>query len=167
MIKLPRFSKKKKPNQRKGLALLEVLLSISILGALFVTITSKYDIGDIFWKLGKTNQQASVRAIGSALKRFEEDHVGRLPGPTANDSTMITENEKPICKDLFSRAACNAVGAVSISELTVGEKYMVDIPIDLQYESPSIIITGYTIQLVQEGRIRIRATTNSGVSFTY
>src|SRR3989344_2901178 len=96
-----------------GMTLIEVMLSIAILAALFITVASKFDIGDIFWKLGKTGHQSAVRAIGSAIKRYEEDHTGHLPGPSEGAGTMITTTEKPICKQTVSQADCAAAGGVS------------------------------------------------------
>ena|SRR3989338_6964137 len=153
--------------ERSGMTLIEVLLSIAVLAALFITIASKFDIGDIFWKLGKTGHQSAVRALGSAIKRYEEDHAGRLPGPSEGVGTMITATEKPICKQTVSAADCTAAGGVSISAITEGGKYLVEIPVDGDFSGPLTLMTGYLIQLVQEGRVRITAATNSGVIFTY
>lgn len=149
------------------MTLIEVLLAISVLTALFITVASKFDIGDIFWKLGKTGHQSAVRAIGSAIKRYEEDHTGKLPGSSEGAGTMITAVQKPICKQTVSQAACAAAGGVSITAITEGGKYLVELPVDSDYNDSLVLMTGYLIELVQEGRVRITAATNSGVIFTY
>lgn len=150
-----------------GFGLIEVLLSIAILSALFITVSSKIDITDVFWKLGKTGHQTSVRAIGSAVKRYEEDHTGKLPGPAAGESPMITVSQKPICKQTVVALACSAAGGASITELTEDGKYLVEIPVDVDYEAPSELMTGYLIELMANGRVRVTAATNTGVTFTY
>ncbi len=147
--------------------MIEVLLSIAILGTLFVTVSSKIDIKDVFWKLGKTSDQTGVRAIGTAVKRYEEDHTGKLPGPAAGESPMITASQKPICKQTVAAAACALAGGVSITELTEGGKYMVEIPIEAAYDAASELMTGYLIELMANGRVRVTAATNTGVTFTY
>lgn len=149
------------------MTLIEVMLAVGVLAALFITVASKFDIGDIFWKLGKTGHQSAVRAIGSAIKRYEEDHTGKLPGPSEGAGTMITTTEKPICKQTVSAADCTAAGGVSITAITEGGKYLLEIPIDADFTGPLTLMTGYLIQLVQDGRVRITAATNSGVLFTY
>src|SRR3989344_1000167 len=102
-----------------GMTLIEVMLSIAVLAALFITVASKFDIGDIF------------------------------------------------CKQTVSAADCTAAGGVSISAITEGGKYLVEIPVDGDFSGPLTLMTGYLIQLVQEGRVRITAATNTGVIFTY
>lgn len=157
------------PRRQKhpGMTLVEVMLSIAVLSALFILISSKIDIGDIFWKLGKTGHQSAVRALVSAVKRYEEDHMGKLPGPTEGAATMITTTQKPICKQTVSQADCAAAGGVSITAITEGAKYLVELPVDNDYEGALSLMTGYLIQLVEAGRVRITAATNPEVIFTH
>ncbi|HLC75964.1 MAG TPA: type II secretion system protein [Candidatus Peribacterales bacterium] len=154
-------------HQQSGATLIEVLLAISIISALFITVTSKFDITDIFWKLGKTGDQTAVRAIGSAIKRYEEQHAGKLPGPTTGLPTMITNAMRPICKQEITPAACAALDGVSISELVENQGYMVEIPVDSKFDGVSELMTGYLVELMAGGRIKITASTNTGVTFTY
>ena len=125
------------------------------------------DIGDIFWKLGKTGDQTAVRAIGAAIKRYEEDHAGKLPGPSSGAATMITNAQKPICKQMVSAADCSAANGVSISELVENQKYMVELPVEAGYDGVSELMTGYLVELMAGGRVQVTAATNTGVTFTY
>src|SRR3989344_265766 len=151
----------------RGASLIEVLLALSIVSALFNTVSSKFDIADIFWKLGKTGQQTAVRAIGSAIKRYDEDHAGKLPGASPGNPTMITDAERPLCKQEVPEQECKVAGGVSLSELIDGGKYLLEIPIDQKFNASSELMTGYRVQILESGRVKVTAQTNSGVTFTY
>lgn len=120
---------------RKGFTLVEVLLSISVISALFIVTVSKVDIGDIFAKLLSTEGELGSRAIGEALTNYRWDNGGDVPGNSNMSSTL-----KTICKETVSQSDCIAASGVHLNDIT--PDYLTKLPVLQGYEEQTID-TGY------------------------
>ena len=129
-----------------------------MLSALFVIISSKVDIADVFAKLLSTNEEISVRAISEAVADYRWDNDGTLP-PDSN----ITAELKFICKETVSLEDCTAAGGVSLHVLLQNQTYLTELPVHWDYEAATELMTGYRIQYpVGEGeRVRVTSPTES------
>ena len=135
--------------KRKGMTLVEALLSVSVLSALFILVQSKIDIGDIFAKLHSTGDEIAVRAIGEAVTNYRWSNEGDLP-PAA----QVTTDLKYVCKKTVSEEECTTNSGVYLGELV--PDYLDTFPVHDEYGSESELMTGYRIQFpVRGGRVRV------------
>ena len=133
----------------KGMTLVDVLLSITIISMLFAIIVSNIDVGDVFAKLWSTSDEIGVRAIGSAMADYRWDNGAEVPA-----NANLAESLKQICKQTTSEADCSSNGGAYLNDLV--PDYINEIPIHRDFVSDAELMTGYQIQYpVAGGRVRV------------
>ena len=138
---------------RKGMTLVEVLLSISVMSALFIAVTSKIDIGDVFAKLLNTGEEIAVRAYGEALTDYRWDNGGDVPGD-ANLASQL----KFICKETVSQGDCIAEGGVYLGALIENQTYLVELIVHQDYVAEAEQRTGYKMAFPFGAGGRVKVT---------
>ena len=131
------------------MTLVEVMLAIAIIGGLATLILSKIDINAIFAKLGTTQEEVAVRAIGKALTDYRWAHQGDVP----LDSN-ITATLKPICKNTVSKEDCDGAGGAYLQALLT-EGYLEKLPVHTSYVAGMELMTGYKVQFPYGTRLRV------------
>ncbi|MEK7137451.1 MAG: prepilin-type N-terminal cleavage/methylation domain-containing protein [Patescibacteria group bacterium] len=146
--------------RRTGMTLVEVLLSIAILTALFLIVTSSIDIGDIFGKLSSTTDETGVREITRGITAYRWDHEGNLPVDAGIGASL-----KPVCKGEVSKVACDAVGGVYLESVVSGG-YLTEIPVQKDFLAETEVRSGFQVQFPVAGG-RLRVVSPSGKEFVH
>ncbi len=127
----------------KGLTLLEILLIVAgltiIVGIIILIIDPNKELGN----KNNTQRRVDVNLILDAVYQYTGDNNNVLPA-------TITASSTEICK---TDSACT--GLTNLSALTVGEKYLSNIPIDPKGGSNNG--TDYTILKTPDGKIVVSA----------
>ena len=146
-----------KKNERKGNTLVEVMLSVAVLGMLFIIVNSAVDIGDIFAKLLSTGHDVAVRTIGEGITDYRWVNEGNVPPESGITSTL-----KPVCKETLSQAQCSGSGGVYLGSLM--PDFMAEVPISRDYLDEAEWRAGFEVQFPYGGgeRLRVISTTGSG-----
>lgn len=133
-----------------GFTLIEVLLVIAILailaGIVIIAINPQKQVASA----RDAQRSSDVYAILSAVHQYAVDHEGELPGNLSEDYCEICRTTSDSC-----------IGLCDLSALTINEEYLVSMPIDPLCPIDGAYCddngTGYTIQVTENGRIRVNA----------
>ncbi|MBT3835068.1 hypothetical protein HOF56_02350 [Candidatus Peribacteria bacterium] len=140
----------RKNREKCGGTMIEIVLGLAILASLFILISSKIDIADIFAKLISTEGEVGVRAVSESISNYRWDNGGDVPFDEGK-----TVNVTPVCKATVSEGDCTAQGGVLFIDEIVTGGYIVSVPVERAYENHSYF-TGYKIQYPYTGgRVRV------------
>jgi len=142
-----------KKSYTQGFTLIEVLLVIAILAILAAVVIVAINPGKQFSEAQDTQRRSDVRAILDGIHQYSIDNAGVYPEGIPVGDTCVSEGYD-ICQLEIS---CDGV---SIDEVIVGGKYLVDLPNDPT--SATADITGYKISANTNGRISVCAPYTEG-----
>jgi type II secretory pathway pseudopilin PulG len=122
-----------------GFGIVEILLSVLII-SLIIAITILF----IPAKPDDKQQMKDIETISTAVRNYTTNNKGNLP-------STITDFPTEICKT----DAHDCTGFVNLSVLTVDEKYLRAIPVNLNAESTNG--TGYAIKKTGDREVVVTA----------
>jgi|GEM_PF-1915841 hypothetical protein len=144
------FKRNRSNRQRNGGTLIELVLGLAVLSSLFVLISSKIDISDIFAKLLSTEGEIGVRVVSESISNYRWDNGGDVPFDAGKTANIV-----PVCKPSVSEGDCTNQGGVLFVEELVTGGYLLEVPIELEYIEHEYF-TGYKVQYPYSGgRVRI------------
>jgi prepilin-type N-terminal cleavage/methylation domain-containing protein len=140
--------------RQKGFTLIEVLLVIAILGILAAVVIIAVNPSKQLGEAQDAQRRSDVRAILDAIHQYSIDNAGALPSEDIPVGTDCISDGADIC------ATDTSCTGVSLDELSVERKYIMEIPRDPEY--PDSDETGYRIFKIDSGRVGVCAPAHYG-----
>jgi len=150
---------------KKGFTLIEILVVIGIIAILAAIVIIAINPAEHFRQSRNTQRVSNVNAILNAVHQYAVDNQGVLP-PMIQGAATGDAGTFDICADTDTESA-SCTNLFDSSELlpnTIGQKYIVDMPID-----PTCNVSGstcYTISTTTYGRVTVTAENAEGTSIS-
>jgi len=136
---------------KRGFTLLEVLLAIAAVtilsGIVILAINPNKQLADA----RNAQRRMDVNTLLNAIYQYSIDNEGAIP-------STITTVATPICRPGFM------VDCIDLSMLTLGQEYLIDIPIDPSSSLANNV--GYTVMKNINNRVTVIAPSAEGVSIS-
>lgn len=136
------------PATGAGFTLIEVLLSIAILAALYLIVGNAIDIPAVLLGTHDSTRKHAVKQLENAMY---QDLIAKWQ--LSADIPEGKANAKPICRKGVTQADCDAAGGVKLDDELI-PTYLPDLPVDPKETNNKL--TGYLIYK-QNGRPRIKS----------
>jgi prepilin-type N-terminal cleavage/methylation domain-containing protein len=133
----------KQKRYNKGFTLIEILMTVALIGVLLGVIIISVDPVEQFANARNRRRIADTSAIALAVERYAQDNNGNLPGG-------IDKTDKAICQ--ANCATDNAQVALTVIQPFLAEGM---IPVDPSEEDA--VVTGYTIRITEGRNVYVAA----------
>ena len=141
-------------SSRQGFTLLEILLVVAALGILAGIVILAINPGKQLGDTRNAARKVDVNTIINGVYQYSLDNNGTLP-TTIGVASCLTVATSEICRSTIATSSCS--GYVNLTDtITVGEKYLVSVPIDPSQTANSTG-TGYRITKTSNGRLEVCA----------